>query len=54
MKLMIRTRREICIIHFPPLSKGSMGREEGGGGLVGGFYLRGLITGLEKRPPRDY
>lgn len=30
MKLMIRTRREICIIHFPPLSKGSMG---GGGGV---------------------
>ena len=27
---MIRTRREICIIHFPPLSKGSMG---GGGGV---------------------
>ena len=48
---MIRTRREICIIHFPPLSKGSMG---GGGGVFGGFHLRGLITGLEKRPPRDY
>lgn len=49
MKLMIRTRREICIIHFPPLSKGSMGREEGGGGAGWRVLSKGTYNWTGKK-----